>query len=109
MATHDRQQDWSNPVLATKQKQNPFHKSSITQRAAFVGDTKDMNGHVFQIHSEQRKKNQFNDTMDVLKTYTSQKYVKHIDYLTPLFVDLLVPEIPRPVPVAKNHGRGNYA
>ena len=67
-----------------------------------MGDTKDMNGHVFQIHSEQRKKNQFNDTMDALKTYASQKYVKHIDYLTPLFVDLSVPEIRRPVPVAKN-------
>ena len=78
----------------TKQKPSNNYKTSIIQKEAFHGDTRNLNGHVFQIHSEQRKRNQFNDTMDALKLFASQKYVKHINYLMPLFV---APSIPRPV------------
>ena len=47
-----------------------------------------------------KKKNQFYGTLDALKTYVSQKYIKHIDYLMPLFVDLSSPSIPMPTPPA---------
>ena len=56
-----------------------------------------MNGHVFQMLAEQKKKNQSNKTLDELKTFASQKYVKHINYLTPLFTDLVQPYILEPV------------
>ena len=90
----------SNVPPTTKQRQSNPYKSSVLQKDIFKGDTTDMNGHVFQTHSEQRKKNQFNDTLDALKTYVSQKYIKHIDYLMPLFVDLSSPSILMPTPSA---------
>ena len=45
------------------------------------------------MHSEQRRRGQFNETMDALKVFASTKYVSHIDYLTPIFVDLSPPII----------------
>ena len=36
------------------------------QTHKFVGNTKDMNSHVFQLRTEQRKKEQFQDTVDQL-------------------------------------------
>ena len=51
---------------------------------------------MFQLRSEQRKKTQFDDTLDALKTYASQKYVKDINHLTGLFTDLSEPEVKKP-------------
>merc|ERR1740124_110121 len=50
-----------------------------------------MGGHVFQFHSEQRKKGQFEETMGALKTFISMKYVSYIECLIPIFVDFLQP------------------
>ena len=61
-----------------------------------MGETAALDRNVFQEHSKQRKRGQFNDTMDVLKVYASTKYVSHIEYLTPIFIDLLPPSITRP-------------
>ena len=66
----------------------------------FEGSTKEMNGHVFQMLSEQKEKNQFNDALDELETFASTKCVKQIDYLTPLFAELTLPTVPKPVLLA---------
>ena len=96
-STGESHKPTSTTPTPTKQKSSNNYKTSIIQKEIFHGDTRDLNGHVFQIHSEQIKRNQFNDTMDALKTFASQKYVKHIDYIMPLFVDFSAPSIPRPV------------
>ena len=83
--------------------QNPNKKSIGKNKTAyrneqnnFRGATPGMQGHVFQVHSEQRKSGQFDDTMNALKTFASNKYVQHIDYLTPIFVDLSEPQLVKP-------------
>lgn len=62
----------------------------------FKGKTAALGGNVFQVHSEQRRHGQFSETMDALKVYASTKYVNHIEYLTPIFVNLLPPSITKP-------------
>ena len=52
-----------------------------------------MGGHIFQCHSEQRVCGEFDETMRALKTFASAKYVAYIDYLTPIFVDILEPTL----------------
>jgi len=55
-----------------------------------------MMGAVFQCHSEQQKRGQFDEAMGALKTFASTKYVSHIDYLTPIFTDLTQPTLIKP-------------
>ena len=55
-----------------------------------------MGGHVFQCHSEQRERGQFEETLGALKTFSSTKYVTYIDYLTPIFVNLSQPILIKP-------------
>ena len=62
----------------------------------FKGETPAMNGHVFQVHAEQKKRGQFQDTLDALKVYASTAYRKDINHLTRLFSELKTPEVPRP-------------
>jgi hypothetical protein len=62
----------------------------------FLGDTKDMNGHVFQVHAEQTKRGQFQETLDMLKIYASTAYKKDITALNPLFSKLTEPRVPEP-------------
>ena len=59
----------------------------------FKGENTGMSGHVFQCHSEQRLKGEFEDTMGALKTFASTKYVSYINYLTPIFVDISEPTL----------------
>ena len=80
----------------------------------FKGETKEMNGNVFQTHSEQRKRGQFQDTMDALKVYSSTIYKKDIRYLNPLFNRLEQPDVPEPeqkfttTEDINEEGGGNY-
>ena len=62
----------------------------------FNGETVGMGGHVFQCHSEQRERGQFEETLGALKTFASTKYVSYIDYLTPIFVNLTQPILIKP-------------
>ena len=50
----------------TKRKYDNSKKrcSDDNQKTTFVGDTPEMLGHVFQVHSEQCKRGQFQDTLD---------------------------------------------
>ena len=74
-----------------------YQKQNNTRGVLFKGETKEMNGNVFQTHSEQRKRGQFQDTMDALKVYASTVYKKDIRYLNPLFNRLERPEVKEPV------------
>ena len=77
--------------LTQGERNKKYNKTKYKQRVNRTickGDMTELNGRVFKIHSEQRKKGQFDDTLDTLKIYVSSKYVKYIQYLTPIFVDL---------------------
>jgi len=61
-----------------------------------------MNGNVFQLQSEGRKKGQFKDTLDALKVLASTEFKKDISYLELLFQELKEPTVnppKRPKPV----------
>ena len=78
----------------------------------FKGETIGMNDNVFQIHSEQKKKGQFQETMDALKVYASTTYKKDINFLTPLFLNLVEPTVKEPtepVPTTLKETDGTYA
>ena len=47
-------------------------------RDSYVKGEKEMNGHVFQTNSEQKNRDQFQDTLDALKVYSSKIYRKNI-------------------------------
>ena len=55
-----------------------------------------MNGHVFQTHTAQNKRGQFQDTLNMLKVYASNDFKEDTSYLTPMFTQLKVPEAPKP-------------
>ena len=69
-----------------------------SQRQTFVGNTKEMNSQVFQIHTEQQKKGKLQDTMDQLLTYAATNYAKEIKHLKTIFTDLEEPTIEAPQP-----------
>ena len=62
----------------------------------FKGKANDMDRHVFQVHSEQRKKRQFDVTMKQLSVFVSTNYTAQAKHLAPLFRDLSPPSIPKP-------------
>ena len=68
------------------------------KRTSYVGDTPEMLGHVFQVRSEQRKKGQFQDTLDQLKVYASANYKKEIKHMRKLFIEIQTPQIRKPKP-----------
>ena len=73
-----------------------YRKPNNARGVFFKGETKEMNGNVFQTHSEQKKRGQFQDTMDALKVYSSTVYKKDIRYLNPLFNRLERPDVSEP-------------
>ena len=56
-----------------------------------------MHGNVFQLHTERKKRGQFQYTLDALKALASTKYKKKIRYLDPLFKRLEQSGIPLPI------------
>ena len=70
--------------------------------STFKGETMEMSGNVFQCHSEQRERGQFEETIGALTTFSSTKYVSNIDYLTPIFVNLSQPVLTKPNLTSKN-------
>ena len=59
-----------------------------------------MNSQVFQLHTEQRRKGQFQDTIDQLLTYAATNYPKEIKHLKIIFTDLEEPTIEAPQPTS---------
>ena len=77
------------------------NKAKNKNGPSFYGDTREMNGPVFQVRSEQTTKGQFLESVDHLKIYSSINRKKEIRVLTTLFDKLKTPTIPEPVePVA---------
>ena len=56
----------------------------------------EMNGNVFQLATERKKKDQFDDTMEALKIYASTKFADDIAHLDPLFRKLKRHTITKP-------------
>jgi len=56
-----------------------------------------MNGNVFQLATERKKRDQFEDTLEALKIYASTKFSDDITYLDPLFKRLKEPMVNVPV------------
>ena len=64
---------------------NNNNKHTVAGIIDFTGDSTEMNGHVFQVHGEQIKRGQFQDTLDMLRVYASKCMKKDINILNPLF------------------------
>ena len=71
-----------------------------TPHSNFKGDTSDMNGHVFQCHSETSDAKQFSVTLEKLQHYVFKVFKNPTD-IGGIFKDLEIPTIARPTkPVA---------
>ena len=77
-----------------RQKWNP--KSN---KNTFNGKTREMNGNVFQLQVEQKRKGQYQETLDQLQVYAVNMYRKDIKVLKVLFTDLKKPTKLMPLPV----------
>ena len=55
-----------------------------------------MNEQVFQLQLEQKKKGQFQETLDQLQIYASLNYKKDITHLKVLFTELQQPVVVKP-------------
>ena len=55
------------------------------------------NSNVFQLATERKKKDQFDDTLEALKIYVSTKFSEDIVHLDPLFQKLRKPNIKEPI------------
>ena len=69
--------------------------STRTQTSGFRGETKDMNGNVFECHEESRDPTQFNRTLEALERYANKTYTSAQD-LQSLFDDLVTPSVSQP-------------
>ena len=70
-----------------------------------------MNGNVFQLHTECKKRGQFQDTLDALNALASTEYKKEVRYLDPLFRKLEAPSVPlptKPEQIAIKNEDGSY-
>lgn len=76
------------------QRENTRHQTSTN---TFKGNATGMNGNVFQLHSERRKKGQLQETLDALKTLASTEFKQEIRYLEPFFQELTSPRVPLPI------------
>ena len=73
-----------------------------------------MNGHVFQLQVEQKRRGQFQETLDQLHIYASSMYKKDIMQLKILFTELKQPGLAEPemgenpTPASKQYSRKKY-
>ena len=65
-------------------------------KSGFTGKTRETNGQVFQLQAEQKKKGQFQETLDQLQVYSSSVHKKDIRHLKMLFTELVRPIIAKP-------------
>ena len=93
------------PGSATEERNNCNNRSQKSKakwqkgrqnKSGFVGKTREMNGQVFQLQAEQKKKGQFQETLDQLKIYSSSVHIKDIKHLKILCTELELPVIVKP-------------
>ena len=68
-------------------------------RNTFTGKTKEMNSHVFQLQVEQKRKGQYQETLDQLQVYASAVHMRDTKALKILFTKLEQPVITAPIPI----------
>jgi len=73
------------------------YQSNKGSTNSFRGKVTEMNGNVFQLATERKKKDQFDDTLEALKIYASTKFAEDIAHLDPLFRKLKRPTVAKPV------------
>ena len=76
----------------------------------FKGEITEMNGPVFETHREKIKRGRFQDTLNIIKKYSSTNFKQDIIYLTPSFLhlkELEVPKPPDPVETKVKDDKGN--
>ena len=59
---------------------NNNNKHTVAGNVDFTGDSTEMNGHVFQVHGQQSKRRQFQDTLDMLRVYASKCMKRTLTY-----------------------------
>ena len=64
----------------------------------FRGKTPEMQGKVFQVHGEPRKRGEFKSTLEALERYAGRFYPLDTAALQTLFKDLIKPKIEPPKP-----------
>ena len=85
-----------------KREEKPTQRSQLRPNTrisstVFKGSLSSMNGNVFELPSERRKRGQFRETLNALRTLASMEYKKEILYLEPLFRKLEDPVVEKPV------------
>lgn len=65
-------------------------------QADFKGECSGMNGHVFQVCGERKKRGQFQDTVERLRVYAATQFTNHSKMLNPLFTNLKEPQVKKP-------------
>ena len=80
------------------------NKGGKVSAQVFKGGVPDMEGKVFQVHSEQKQKGQFEETLRALELYASKHHKADVEALVPLFKNLKEPTVPTPKGVSKLAG-----
>jgi hypothetical protein len=107
---HEQNKEAKNDQIKKNNNKSKFNKNKNRQRnnnesntvgslvsARFKGGTSGMNGHVFQLFSEQKNRSQFQDTVEQLKVYSATSYKDQVKHLQVLFSDLEEPQVAKPI------------
>jgi len=86
-----------NQTSWNRYRRKTIYQSNRGPTNSFRGKVTEMNGNVFQLATERKKKDQFDDTLEVLKIYASTKFAEDIAHLDPLFRKLKRPTVAKPV------------
>lgn len=88
------------PDHATGQKTNKNSSNragkSISLNRDFKGATPELEGFVFNVQSEQKKKGEYNEVIDKLRAYSAKQFPESMSLLVSIFDDDQNPTIPRP-------------
>ena len=79
---------------ANQNRRKTTRRGNVT---TFKGEVEKMQGNVFQLHTERKKRGQFQDTIDAMKVLSSTEYKTEVYYMEPLFRALDTPNISYPV------------
>lgn len=86
----------NSPGKKGKNQKSKRQGKGVSNTSSFKGDVPEMYGKVFQVHSEQRKKGQFEDSLRALELYASKYHKSDAEHLIPLFKELKKPTVEQP-------------
>ena len=89
--THNSTSNTRNQHRNSRNK--PRWNKGKQNNSGFTSKTREMNGHVFQLQAEQKRREKFQETLDQLHIYASSMYKKDIMQLKILFTELKQPEL----------------